>query len=186
MSTFFNSRVAASALYRIVTVGTGCATLATYIADNVDGVDTTMTVGIVCVAVMLGMLMFIVVSDLQGETFLFKRCSTCDSVQKKVPAWIKGTVSAKALTMLRMEVVIFSTYFALSYADSVYVASRESCSGSSATRATAIGTMLLGCFVAAACSLFVSSVLLKRTGTNCCSECTLNDSNSFVTTRLKN
>lgn len=185
MGAFFNSRVAASALYRIITVGTGCATLATYLADNVEGVGTPLTIGLVCLSVMLGMIMFIVVSDLQGESYIFKRCRTCNSVQKKVPAWIKGTVSAKALAMLRMEVVIFATYFALSYADSVYVTSRDSCGSNDTSRAKVIGTMLVGCFVAAACSLFVSSVLLKRNGADCCGECTLNQDNLFVTTRIE-
>lgn len=184
MSVFFNSRVAASALYRIITVGSGCATLATYIADNVDGFGTTITVGIVVLSVVIGILLFIAVSELQGEEFVFKRCKSCNNIQKKIPSWIKGTVSAKALMLLRMEVVIFSTYFALSYADSVYNTSRSVCAKDQASRPQIMGGMILACFIAVAVSLIASSHFAMRGGKKCCTECTLNAENRFVTTRL--
>lgn len=184
MGVFFNNRVAASALYRIITVGSGCATLATYIADNVDGFGTTLTVGIVVLSVMIGMLLFIAVSELQGEEFVFKRCKSCNNVQKKIPSWIKGTVSAKALMLLRMEVVIFSTYFALSYADSVYNTSQDACTDGMPSRPQIIGGMILACFIATSVSLIASSRFATRAGGKCCTECTLNTDNRFVTTRL--
>ena len=184
--SFFNSRIAASALYRIMTVGTGCATLATYIADNVDGVGTEVTIGIVLLAVILGMLLYLAISELQGESYVFKRCDACSSVEKKIPAWIKGSVSAKALTLLRMEVVIFSTYFALSYADDVYNRWLSSCKNKAMPRrARVVGPMVAGCAASVGLSLYVSSSLATRVGSKCCSKCTLNKDNRFVTTRLE-
>ena len=182
---FFTQRVAISTLYRIVAVGTGCGTLATYIADNVAGVGTVLTVGLVVTSVLIGIVLYIAVRELQGESYIIKRCPTCDNVTKRIPAWIKGTVSAKALTMLRMEVVIFSTYFALSYIDSVYTAAENACGGLKTSRRRVMGTMIAACVGAAVVSLALSSVVANRSGPSCCSDCTLNSDNRFVTTRVK-
>ena len=179
----FTQRVVLASLYRVLTVGTACATLATYVADNVTGVGTVGTVLVVLLSVAIGCLLYIAVVSLQGEHIILRSCPSCGNKVKSFKAFLRGTVSAKALTLLRMEVVVFATYFALAYVDTAIDATRRDCPSVEVDRVTLVGMMVGGCTVAAAIALGTSAALAKRSGPSCCKDCTLNPDNAFVTTR---